>query len=85
MESSTAVETRLFCAIIILKITLAGYVMMEILLRTALKSITNSSYSSRLNVTVTPEMHNGTVECIQDDFNETFIGTCTLTLTTGKI
>ena len=47
--------------------------------------VTNNSYSSRLNVTVTPEMHNGTVECVRDDFNATFIGTCTLKLTTGKI
>ena len=49
--------------------------------------VTNNSYmySSRLNVTVTPEMHNGTVECIQDDFNETFVGTCTLIFSTGNI
>ena len=45
--------------------------------------VTNNSYSSRLNVTVTPEMHNGTVECIQDDFNETLVGICTLIFTTG--
>ena len=47
--------------------------------------VANNSYSSRLNVTVTPEMHNGTVECIQDDFNETIVGTCTLIITTGKL
>ena len=47
--------------------------------------VANNSYSSRLNVTVSSEMHNGTVECIQDDFNETFVGTCTLILTTGKM
>ena len=47
--------------------------------------VTNNSYNSQLNVTVTPEMHNGTVECIQDDINETFVGTCTLIITTGKM
>ena len=47
--------------------------------------ISNSMYSSQLNVTVTPEMHNGTVECIQDDFNEISVGTCTLILTTGTV
>ena len=45
---------------------------------------TNTSYISQLNVTVSPEMHNGTVECIQDSFNETSIGSCTLTIATGK-
>ena len=45
--------------------------------------ISNSIYSSQLNVTVTPEMHNGTIECIQDDFNEISVGTCTLILTIG--
>ena len=45
--------------------------------------VTNNSYSSQLNVTVSPEMHNGTVECIQDSFNETSVGTCTLILTKG--
>ena len=47
--------------------------------------ISNSIYSSQLNVTVTPEMHNGTVECIQDDINEIFVGACTLILTTGTV
>ena len=48
--------------------------------------VTNDSiYSSQLNVTVTPEMHNETVECIQDGFNETSVGTCTLILTTGTL
>ena len=47
--------------------------------------ITNNSYSSRLNVSVTPEMHNGTVECIQpqEGFTETSAGICTLILATG--
>jgi hypothetical protein len=45
--------------------------------------VTNNKYSSRLNVTVSSEMHNGTVECIQQDFNEVSIGTCTLILATG--
>ena len=45
---------------------------------------TNNSYISQLNVTVGPEMHNRTVECIQDSFNETSIGSCTLTIATGK-
>ena len=46
--------------------------------------ITNKSYSSQLYVTVSPEMHNGTVECIQWGA-ETSAGTstCTLILTTG--
>ena len=47
------------------------------------KVINNSYYSSRLNVTVSPEMHNGTVECIQGGFTETSAGTCTLILATG--
>ena len=47
--------------------------------------VTNGSYTSQLNVTVSPEMHNGTVECIQDDFNETFVGVCTLILATGNM
>ena len=47
--------------------------------------VTNSSYSSRLNVTVTPEMHNGTVECFQVGLTDsTSAGTCTLILATGK-
>jgi TctA family transporter len=46
--------------------------------------VTNNSYSSQLNVIVSPEMHNGTVECIQQDFNEISIGTCTLILATGN-
>ena len=46
--------------------------------------VTNNSYSSQLNVTVSPEMHNGTVECIQDSFNETSVGICTLILAMGK-
>ena len=48
--------------------------------------VTNNSYSSRLNVTVTPEMHNETVKCtkeLKDSTSET-IGTCTLILATGK-
>ena len=46
--------------------------------------VTNSSYTSQLNVTVSPEMHNGTIECIQDGFNVTFVGVCTLILAIGK-
>ena len=47
--------------------------------------VSNIYYSSQLNVTVTPEMHNGTVECIQPEegFTETSAGTCTLILATG--
>ena len=44
--------------------------------------VTNISYSSRLNVMVTPEMHNGTIECIQPEEGST-VGTCTLILVTG--
>ena len=46
--------------------------------------VTNSSYTSQLNVTVSPEMHNGTIECVQDGTNVTLLGACTLTLATGK-
>ena len=46
--------------------------------------VTNNSYNSQLNMTVSPEMHNGTVECIRDSFNAASIGTCTLMLVTGK-
>ena len=45
--------------------------------------VTSNTYVSQLNVTVSPEMHNGTIECIQDDFNETVVGACTLILATG--
>ena len=49
---------------------------------------TNDSYTSQVNVTVSPEMQNGTVECIQDGpgTNVTSVGTCPfkLTLATGK-
>ena len=43
-------------------------------------------YSSQLNITVSPEMHNGTVECIQDLLNATSVtvGTYTLRLATGN-
>ena len=46
----------------------------------------NGSYISQLNLTVSPEMHNGTIECIRDDVNgmSVTVGTCTLILTTGK-
>lgn len=47
--------------------------------------VTNNSYTSQLNVSVSPEMHNGTIECIQDGSNgETSVGACTLILTTGS-
>ena len=48
--------------------------------------VTNNSYSSRLNVTVSSEMHNGTVECIKElkDLSSESVGTCTLILATGK-
>ena len=44
-------------------------------------------YSSQLNITVSPEMHNGTVECIQDLPNATSVtvGTYTLRLATGTV
>ena len=36
--------------------------------------VTNNIYSSQLNITVSPEMHNGTVECIQyRGFNSTYV------------
>lgn len=46
--------------------------------------VTNISYTSQLSVIVSPEMNNGTVECIQDDLNVVFIGACTLIIATGK-
>ena len=44
--------------------------------------VTNNSscYSSQLNVTVSPEMYNGTIECIVDGLNVTSIGVCTLSM-----
>ena len=47
--------------------------------------VTNKTYSSQLNVTVSPEMHNGTVECIHDTLNATsvLVGAYTLILATG--
>ena len=44
---------------------------------------TNNSYISQLNVTVSPEIQNGTVECIQDGpgANVTSIGVCPFKLT----
>ena len=48
----------------------------------------NNNYISQLNVTVSPEMHNGTVECIQDGpgASVTSIGACPfkLTFASGK-
>ena len=35
--------------------------------------VTNNIYSSQLNVTVSPEMHNETVECIQYRINSTSV------------
>ena len=49
--------------------------------------VTNNTYSSQLNVIVSPEMHNGTVvnECIHDTLNATsvLVGAYTLILATG--
>ena len=47
--------------------------------------VMDNIYSSQLNITVSPEMHNGTVECIQDLPNATSVavGTYTLRLATG--
>ena len=46
--------------------------------------VTNGIYSSQLNVTVSPEMHNETVECIQYRINSTSVtvGAYTLILNT---
>ena len=48
-------------------------------------NVTNNIYSSQLNVTVSPEMHNGTIECIHDTLNATsvLVGAYTLILATG--
>lgn len=46
--------------------------------------VSNNSYSSQLNVTVSPEMHNGTIECTQLSLaGESFVGICTLIIATG--
>ena len=48
--------------------------------------VTNNSYTSQLNVTVCPEMHNGSVECIHDGLHiPLFVGACTLIPDTGTI
>lgn len=47
--------------------------------------VTGNTHVSQLNVTISPEMHNGTVQCIQDGLNETLVGTCTLILATGTL
>ena len=48
--------------------------------------VTNNTYSSQLNITVSPEMHNGTVKCIHDTLNATsvLVGAYTLILATGN-
>jgi hypothetical protein len=47
--------------------------------------VANNSYSSQLNITVSPEMHNGTVECSKENFDLTSdtVGAYTLILATG--
>ena len=47
--------------------------------------VTNNTYSSQLNVTVSLEMHNGTVKCIHDTLNATsvLVRVYTLILATG--
>ena len=49
--------------------------------------VTNNSYISQLNVTVSPEMHNGSVECIHDGLHIPLfvVGACTLIPATGTI
>ena len=50
--------------------------------------VTHNRYSSQLNVTISPEMHNGTVECDsvqhEPDIHVIAVGACTLILATGK-
>ena len=49
-------------------------------------NFTNNGYTSELNVIVSPEMHNETVECVQHGpgIHLTSVETCTLILATGK-
>ena len=46
--------------------------------------VTNNSYTSQLNVTVSQEMNNGTIECIKEGVNVISVGICTLIIATGK-
>ena len=46
--------------------------------------VTSNSYTSQLNVTVNPEMHNETIECVQDGLSIPFlVGACTFIPATG--
>ena len=46
--------------------------------------VINNSYTSQLIVTVNPEVNNSTVECIRDGSMEMTVGTCPLSLASGK-
>ena len=51
---------------------------------TSSTGVIGNAYTSQLNVTVSPEMKNRTVECAYDDgVNETTVGVSTCILTTG--
>ena len=64
-----------------------GPVTMATLSPMTLMSQTTPTCSSQLNVTVSPEMHNGTVKCIHDTLNaratSVLVGAYTLILATG--
>ena len=46
--------------------------------------VLDNYYTSQLNVTLSPEMNNRTVECVYDNGTETIVGSAVLAFTTGK-
>ena len=47
--------------------------------------VTNNCYISELNVTVSANLHNRTVQCIKSDDSLRIIGKSTITVVTGKL
>ena len=45
--------------------------------------VVDNHYTSQLNVTLSPEMNNRTMECIYDNGTETIVGSAVLAFTTG--
>ena len=45
--------------------------------------VVDNNYTSQLNVTVSPELNNKTVECVYDNGTEEIVGSDILSLTTG--
>ena len=46
--------------------------------------VVDNHYTSQLNVTLSPEMNNRTVECVYDNGTETIVGSAVLAFTTGS-